>query len=256
MLATYVPPLVTSMTWQQAGECARWALKSHVTRGPRDEVVALVMAKTALESGRWGLRPGAMKNYNICNLKCPADRAGMFTCFACDEILPGRGRVWFEPDGKERDSRGWSQPMVWTVPPGHPQTRFRAFANRYDGFDQYVSFLAPKGPQSRYAAAWAKLLEGDANGFVYALKAAHYFTADVEPYRAAVLSLHQEFISKLRGVESPDIELEDDDWDRLRAMVVATRFDDIGIVHEEGLRDLTDHDTEPPELGPDTERNT
>jgi hypothetical protein len=243
VIATYVDPQYTSLSWQKAAEIIRWALSTVMTERPRDDVVALVMAKTALESGRWGLRRGAMKNWNVGNIKAGPAYQGMFTCFACDEILQGRGRVWFEPDGREKDSKGWTQPIAFPLPPGHPQTRFRAYAGAHDGFSQYVDFLAAN---KRYARAWQALLSGDPAAYVHALKVSGYFTADEAVYRSAVVSLFREFVGKLKGLPEPDLELEDEDWDRLRAMVVSVQFDTLGIVREEALDELREkHDTEP-----------
>lgn len=239
MQATYISPLYTSMTWQEAAESLRNALR-HYVKAVSLETLSLVMAKTAIESGRWGLRPGAMKCWNIGNIKADEKSTGMFTCFACDEILQVRGRVWFEPDGREQDSRGWTQPIAYSVPPGHPQTRFRAYAGKTDGCYQYIDFLAQR---KRYRAAWDQLLRGDAVAYVRALKAANYFTADEAKYRRGVVLLQREFLGKLEGLEVPDTDLGDDGWDELRALVARDRFDDIGIIRDDALRhDLTGND--------------
>ncbi len=244
--ATYISPIYTQMSWQDAAESLRAALRNYV-QAVEPATLALAMAKTALESGRWGARPHAYKNWNTGNIKCGETYRGMFTCFACDEILPGRGRVWFEPDGREQDSHGWSQPIIYEVPDGHPQTRFRAYANRFDGCYQYIDFIAQG---KRYKAAWQELLRGDATAYVHALKAAGYFTADEAIYRKGVVSLQQEFLEKLDGAPTSETVIEDHEWETLRVLVARDRIDDLGVVRAEALsRDLTGQD--PAEKPPD-----
>ncbi len=239
MEATYISPIYTKWSWQDAAEALRAALRNYV-QAVSPETLALAMGKTALESGRWGQRSGAMKCHNLGNIKCGETYRGMFTCFSCDEILPGRGRVWFEPDGREQDSHGWSQPIIYEVPDGHPQTRFRAYANRFDGCYQYVDFIAQG---KRYKAAWQELLRGDAAAYVHALKAAGYFTADEAIYRKGVVSLQQEFLEKLDGAATSETVIEDHEWETLRVLVARDRFDDLGIIRDEALsRDLTGQD--------------
>jgi hypothetical protein len=176
-------------------------------KGSSPAVRALALAKTALETGRWK----KIHAYNWGNIKAGESFVGMFTCFACGEEL-AEGSCWFEPNGTIKNlTKGTvTKPVAFDVPPGHPQTRFRAYANRFDGAFEYVEFV--KG--GRYASAWLALLAGDAAGYVHQLKLKGYFTAAEAPYTAGVVSLQREFIGKLNG-QSP--EPADVDWGRIQA---------------------------------------
>lgn len=196
MLATYTTDALTVLAFDDARNAVRWALKASTGALPATDVLALALAKTALETGRWT----KIHRYNFGNIKAGENYAGQYTCFACGENL-NDGEHWFEPDGTDRNKRTGvvTGKGAFTLPPGHPQTRFRAYANEFDGADAYVTFVAG----GRYAQAWQRLLAGDAPGYVHALKLAGYFTAPEEPYRAGVVALQREFLGKLRG-ENPE----------------------------------------------------
>lgn len=200
MIATFIPDLLTPFSFPEAAEAMRAAMDSAVPVGggrTRDDVLALALAKTGLETGRWH----AIHRYNWGNIKAGEQYVGMFTTFRCNEVINGVVK-WFDPttDGFEN-------------PPGHPQTRFRAYANRYDGAYQYVDFIL----QGRYRKAWDHLLLGDAQGFVHELKLAGYFTAPEAPYARAVVSMQQEFLKLLRGMPPEHVEKTDIEWERLKA---------------------------------------
>jgi len=221
MLGTYVPDQLTVVTFDEAAEALRAGLRAETGKAPPEDVQALALAKTALEVFRFK----SMHLWNFGNIKQGEQDPGMYTCFACGEEL-STGSYWFEPDGRIKHNGVWSQPHVFDPPNdgGHPQTRFRAYANRFDGAYEYVSFLA-RG--TRYRPAWQGLLSGDPHQFVHALKMAGYFTAQEAPYLAAVTSLWSEFRRRLRGI--PVIEQEVDDglptWAELRAQVINRQFD-------------------------------
>lgn len=138
------------------------------------ETVAVLTAHSALETGRWK----SMHNWNFGNVKASASWAGLFTCFRCNEIINGKVE-WFNPsDG------GYS------VPPGHPQTRFRAFTSLETGLVSHLTFLTTK----RYIKALDEALRGDPNKFCSELKSAGYFTAALAPYVRAVSSLFDEYL--------------------------------------------------------------
>jgi hypothetical protein len=178
MKATWLPDLVTVLTFEEAASALRVALRQHLSADPSVDVLALALGKTALETGRWK----AIHRHNFGNIKAGEAYEGFFTTFRCNEVLNGKLQ-WFDPD-----TGGY------TVPPGHPQCRFRAYQSATDGAAGYIDFVAG----GRYAAAWALLLKGDAAGYVHALKQAHYFTADEGPYLKGVASLQREFIAKLQ----------------------------------------------------------
>lgn len=58
---------------------------------------------------------------------------------------------------------------------------FRAYSSADRGAADYLSFV-----ERRYDRAWQAAGDGDVNGFVHALKAKGYFTADESGYAAAV----------------------------------------------------------------------
>lgn len=205
MIATFIEDTLTPFSFEEADE----AMTAALPKGSRVEVRALALAKTALETGRWK----KIHCSNWGNIKAGDTYVGMFTAFACGEELK-EGSCWFEPDGtiKNLTHGTTTKPVAYDVPPGHPMTRFRAYANRFDGAFEYVDFVAG----GHYAQAWLALLAGDAVGYVHQLKAKGYFTAAEGPYVAAVVAMQREFIGKLRG-ELPEPATVD--WGRVQACV-------------------------------------
>lgn len=201
MLATHKPAEKTPVAFEYAAGALSAALASAIGHTPSFEVLALSLAKTTLESGRDGDRYWvSSRHWNIGNIKAGAQYSGMFTTYACNEVLDGKV-VWFSPHGRLSGRGGVVVSEPYEDPPGHPQTRFRAYANAFDGAYQYVDFIA----SGRYRDAWAELLEGDATGYVNALHAKGYFTADPGVYSSGVFSLHREFIAKLKGEAMPNM---------------------------------------------------
>lgn len=222
MRATYVEPIKTPISFERASECLGWALRNQIGATPKVEVLALALAKCALETGRWK----SIWNQNWGNVKAGPDYEGMYTCIVLNEVLMRNGKsvlVWFAPNGELTASPakgGKVTGKVYPVPDGHPQTRMRAFANEYDGADQYVEFVA----NGRYQTAWRLLLKGDASGYVYALKAAKYFTADPAKYLKGVKSMQEEFVQKLKGLVASDGTEADVDWAALQTLVPQLQF--------------------------------
>ena len=202
MRATYVEPAKTPLTFEQAFAAMQQGILVATGIAPTTAALALALAKTALETGRWQ----SMWNFNWGNVKAADSYEGMFTCYPCNEVIGGKVE-WFDPAGA-LDSRGGRLVGAgWDVPPGHPQTRFRAYANEFDGAQQYVDFVA----NGRYRDAWARLLEGDAAGYVHALKLKGYFTADEATYSKGVESIFREFVTKLETMKTdPAPPLEPD----------------------------------------------
>jgi hypothetical protein len=217
MRATYTEPLRTPLSFQQTEAAMRWALKSQIGREPRDVALALALAKTALETGRWN----SIWNFNLGNVKAGESYSGNYTCITLNEVLKGK-LVWFAPEGELTAAPSKGGKLVGApipVPEGHPQTRMRAYANVYDGADGYVDFVA----KGRYFAAWKQLLDGDPVGYVHTLKMAGYFTADEATYARGVCSLHREMLARLRSEEPPkDVDLE---WAKLVETVPQLQFD-------------------------------
>jgi hypothetical protein len=263
MLATHKPAEKTPVTFEEAAGALSAGLASAIGATPAIEVLALALAKTTLESGREGDRYWvSARHWNIGNIKAGASYSGMFTTYPCNEVLTENGvkrTVWFSPHGRLTGRGGVVDREPYSDPPGHPQTRFRAYANAFDGAYQYVDFVA----SGRYRDAWAELLEGDAVGYVNALHAKGYFTADPAVYGRGVYSLHKEFIAKLSGRPSPNLAipsvdvvrsvLAPQDWNEREIMALATHaateahFDSLDALRSDALRQMrgADDDEEP-----------
>jgi len=227
MLATFTPDVLTPQTFEEATE----AMTAALPKGTSTEALALALGKCALETGRWK----KTHCWNMGNVKSGNSYVGMFTSFACGEEL-AEGSCWFEPDGtiKNLTKKTVTKPVAYDVPPGHPQTRFRAYANRFDGTFEYVEFVKT----GRYAQAWQYLLAGNATAYVHELRARGYFTANESQYLAGVASLQREFLAKLRGdpsAHSPMPEHNARAWD---ALTIRLR-DDLDLTRR-------DEDSEPP----------
>jgi hypothetical protein len=197
MLARYVPPQKTPLTFDEANDAMTLALAAVLGEVPSVPTRALALAKTALETGRWS----AIWNSNWGNVKASDKYDGTYTCIVLNEVIGGKV-VWFAPEGRLTGNpakggrhAGDLSDAGRSVPPGHPQTRMRAFFTPGEGALDYVRFVAG----GRYYAAWNLLLAGDAQGYVHALKSAGYFTADEATYARGVLSLQREFIAKIQA---------------------------------------------------------
>lgn len=221
MLAAYVEPKRTPLTFDEAAQCMKWALTNQIGQSPADEVLALALAKSALETGRWT----AIWNSNWGNVKASETYEGMYTCIVLNELLVRGGKlkaVWFAPEGElsgdpSKGGKLISEPLA--VPPGHPQTRMRAFANNWDGVDQYVEFVAT----GRYSKAFQALLTGKADAYVRELKLAGYFTAIESVYLKGVASLQREMLGRLQG--TPDVDRAEVEWAQLAGRVPGLQFD-------------------------------
>lgn len=156
---------------------------------PSDEALALLLAHSALETGRW---LQGLWCYNFGNKKASLSYPGLHCYFRCNELIDGKYE-WFDPP--------------------HPQTRFRAYLTSADGAEAQVRFLGtasnPDRP-NRYQAAWNALLAGQPENFCAALHRAGYFTAHLGPYQKAVTSLFREFLPDCRGYKPPSEPAHDD----------------------------------------------
>ncbi len=211
MTAVFTEDMVTPFTFEEAAGAMRTALWDALGKKyPSNSCLALALAKTALETGRWRF----IHCFNWGNIKAGRAYVGMYTSFACNEVLDGKV-VWFAPGGRLDKKGGIVIAEPSAVPPGHHQTRFRAYANRFDGAYQYVEFVA----SGRYVDAWHELLEGDPDGYVMALYRKGYFTADPKIYGKGVKALHAEFLARLEGKEWPQAKVVDLEWERIRATI-------------------------------------
>ncbi len=213
MIAKYEHPRLTPLLFDRAAQALSAGLREDNGLAPSRAVLALCLAKTALETGRWQ----KIWNYNFGNIKAGDSYVGRYTCITLNEVIKGQVK-WFAPDGPVIRLAGGTftptaEPRV-AVPPGHPQTRMRSYANPFDGGISYCDFLRKR------PAMWAALLLGEPVAFVRALKAGRYFTADEAPYARAVASLHREFLAKLEGKSPPETRLDETEWQGSRALAM------------------------------------
>lgn len=212
MIATWVQARLTPLSFDEASAALSAALQDKLGgKAPTREALALACAKSALETGRWR----SIWNSNFGNIKAGEKYVGNYCCFELNEVLNGKV-VWFSPRGRLDRKGGKVIAEPFDDPPGHPQTRMRAYANRFDGAFSYADFVAG----GRYATAWQKLLLGDAVGYVHELKVAGYFTAPESDYARGVVSLQKEFLGKLSGQNPETFDPPDHEWESLRAVIV------------------------------------
>jgi len=202
MRAVFKEDAITSSSFEEARGIVSSGLSSLLNEAPATSVIALVLAKITLESGRSGtILFTSCHQGNVGNIKAAPDYEGMFTLYACNEVLSGEV-VWFAPGGRLDKKGGVVVSEHYPVPPagdGHPQCRFRAYANLVDGIYEYLDFIW----REKYRDAREALLTGDPHAYVHALKVLHYFTADETVYGRGVTALHAEFLKRLRGENPP-----------------------------------------------------
>jgi hypothetical protein len=193
---------------------------------PADQCIAVLMAQSALETGRWK----SCWNYNLGNIKGGGKWTGDTCQFRCNEVIKGKVE-WFDPP--------------------HPQTTFRAYSTLTDAAADYLWLL-----RRRFFASWEPILRGDPIAFSQALKAQNYYTAPEPPYTKAVKSLYSEYMRLLNTHESDAPPAPDDVPDTERAghglealaLSVAARSAADGIL-DDARREMTEHDADPTELG-------
>jgi flagellar protein FlgJ len=151
------PTLVRATRTPLSGEQAASALRGAWTelRGepPREETLSILVGQWAHETGRGA----SMLNYNFGGLKGtgPSGASAAYTT-----------------------REGWGEGATRGV------ARFRAYGSAEEGARDYVSLLVRRYPDAVNAAE-----QGDAPGFVRALKARGYFTDNEAAYSKSVQSL-------------------------------------------------------------------
>jgi hypothetical protein len=154
---TTAPTLVRAARTRLSGDEAASALRTAWTQvrgeAPSPETLSILVGQWAHETGRGA----SMLNYNFGGLK-------------------GTGPSGLSASYVTRE--GWGENAVRVV------DRFRAYASAEEGAHDYVSLLA-----RRYPAAVLAAEQGDAPGFVQALKARGYFTDNEAAYSRSVQSL-------------------------------------------------------------------
>jgi len=169
-----IPNKLTKMSALDVLNAFRAAITKITGTAPANSTLAILVAQSALECGRWA----SMHCYNFGNIRPPAGWTGGYCQFRCNEKIKGEW-VWFDPPS--------------------PGSNFVAFESAEDGAEFYIRKLIEKWPE-----AWDAAMHGNATRFVHGLKQRGYFTADEAPYQVAVYHLYKEFFGYLStGAESP-----------------------------------------------------
>jgi len=192
-----LPATKTACTPTELGDALVRAWRAIQDEEPSRDAILVLLAHVRLECG-WDAATGKFKAchaWNLGNAK-HAENDGRDWCeYACDEIINGE-RVWFEPP--------------------HPACRFRAYRTLAEGAADYLALL-----RKRFSGAWGRVVAGDPSGFVRALKARGYFTADLEPYERAVVSIFEDWKARLDFDVSPEDSIDDATRERALALVAS-----------------------------------
>lgn len=218
MRDTLVPDQLTPLDAQTVARAFRGAYETVCGKTPSNACLALLVAQSALETGRWR----SIHRFNFGNVKASQDYVGKYCQFRCSEVIGGKVQ-WFDPP--------------------HPQTSFRAFDSADAGAIDHLRFLSER---PRYAHAWQVLQTGMPLAFVEALKAAGYFTADAGPYARAVTSLWKEYLAMLeRGLSeppAPPAPLPDEPDLHAAALAAVATFDPLAAAREERREQMKEDD--------------
>lgn len=174
-----------NVAWQTIRDAYAGAYKGVFGRSVDTGSLAILLAHSALETGRW---KKGLWNWNLGNIKASpsyiAATDHYHQYYRLNEYLK-------QSDGKYR--------YVWFDPP-HPQTRMRAYQTSAEGAAEKVRFLGTASNPAkgnRYARAWQALEDDDPVAFSRELHAAGYYTAQEAPYTRGVVSLTKEFLADL-----------------------------------------------------------
>lgn len=212
MKATLVQDKLTPCTAADVLRAFRSALETLTGKTPSNAQLAVLVAQSALETGRWR----SIHCWNFGNVKAGPDYEWLYCQFRCNEVINGHVE-WFDPP--------------------HPQCNFRAFTSIDTGALAHLRFLSGL---KRYAGAWKAAEQGDPAAFVHALKLAGYFTADETPYRRSVVSLFNEYM-RLLANEPRDTEPSpppDETELHQAALAALATFDPLEAAQEERREQL------------------
>lgn len=263
----YITDEVRTLKPGEAAYALREAWKRVYGQYPSDKSLAVLWAKSALETGHWA----HIHDYNFGNIKRKiTDEVNLFTMYECGEEVsliqaqklvaedPARVKIvknYSWADGTKRASI--------VIQPGHQWSQFVAHLTPEDGAEYYIKFVSQS---KRYLKAWQKVVEGDPSGYSHELKVAGYYTANEAIYTAGVVRLFNEFMKKkdelmswhpepLRDTDpAPPLEPHDTEVDNpLPEVPVHEELPDLPDfpVHHEELDTDVDHEIpEPPKEKP------
>jgi len=166
----YLPDNNRDLEQGEAAVALREAWHNIYGEYPSDRALALLWSQSALETGRWR----SIHCFNFGNIRKVhnPDDGHYFTMYDGNEIIKGK-TIWFKPP--------------------EPLSHFRGYKTVTEGAEDYIKLVSQR---PRYAKAWAMVMAGDPVGYCRELKAAGYFTANLEHYTKPVVSLTNEFIRR------------------------------------------------------------
>jgi hypothetical protein len=174
----------------------RTALTHRLRWSPALPVLALALARTAFETARWQ----EIWNYNWGNTRATEAYVGSYCSYACSEVL-ATGLTWFIPEGELDRKDGTVMGKVWLVPPGHPQTRFRAYAGTVEGAIRFLELISSEPHRD----AWDAFLLGDAIAHARARAAEGCLAEKDATYARGIASLQDEFARKLERLPASEV---------------------------------------------------
>jgi hypothetical protein len=155
---------------------------------PKRESLLVLLSQSTLESGA-GYK--SCHNYNLGNIKSREGDNKDYCYFACNEILSiNQANILVKKNPglvKITSTLSNNMAVVWFYPKAEG-CRFRAYSTLKEGCTDYLLLL-----KKRFDKSWEAVLEGDPSKFVKALKAQKYFTADLNKYLKAVLSIYSKY---------------------------------------------------------------
>jgi hypothetical protein len=221
----YMPPKRTRIVAGALGEVLRNEFEAQGLKLSPHAILVLV-AMSAHETGEWV----SCWNYNLGNVKASPSWEGNYTCLNnVWEVLKGKER-WFSPRGEIAGRNGALIGKEWALPPGHPQTRFRAYMSLDYGVAGFVSKML-----GLYRPALEVLCNGGtSDAFIAELKRLKYFTGDLVKYQASVRRFYQEFST---GKHQRALDLGDSGPD---VLALTTRLAALTYLGETELTDTFD----------------
>ncbi len=189
----YIPDRLNAASVEEIFYALKLGLKEVYKQDFSFESIVVLLAHSALETGRWKV---GLHRWNFGNVKAYPDKlkdGEFFTLFRCGEILNGK-EVFFDPP--------------------HPQCAFRAYKTRDEGISEHLKFLQRK----RYAKAWQMVLKGDPAAYAHELRVGGYYTANEKIYTKTLVKLFNEYAKKKeelmnwepeKELEAPPLKLED-----------------------------------------------
>lgn len=181
----------------KAGLEAAWQSAFQVAPDPKS--IAVLMAQSALETGRWR----ACITYNLGGAKAVFGGPHDWTFFTTTEVLPTAVAERLVEQSTQAAPCSMLGPVGEhsrrvIVRPRHPLCCFRAFRTSAEGCEAYMGIL-----RNHFAKAWPAVEAGDIVTFVAMLKTQGYFTAPESEYLHGVEGLFWEFLGRSKGGKTP-----------------------------------------------------